>query len=335
MLNYIWGGLIVFSLVFALLSDVRDLALDAYRNEQPLPVTLRFPEGYAPDVRRVPVEVEIDAAVYGAFYGVDVPSNLTYEGVVVQTRDGRQLRFAQDADVPEPLSTIREVTSARDNDLRGVVSLDAAPDLAAPGQAVREAEATVTFEPVRFVKMLAITQAAIDFAETAVTIALGLIGVLALWLGLMRIGEASGLVQGLVRLVQPLLRPLFPGIPKGHPAMGMIALNLTANVLGLSNAATPFGIKAMEELQKLNASDDTATDEMVMLLAMNTASVTLVPPSLLVAIMGLQINELIFAIILVTGISLVIAIFAAKLYGRLPRYRATNPNRQAGSGTNV
>ena len=117
--------------------------------------------------------------------------------------------------------------------------------------------------------------------------------------------------------------------------MGMVALNLTANVLGLSNAATPFGIKAMEELQKLNASDDTATDDMVMLLAVNTASVQLVPPSLLVAVMGLQINELIFAIIIVTGLSLAIAIAAAKLYGRLPRYRSTDPNQQAGSGMNA
>ena len=327
MLNYIWGGLIVFSLVFALISDVRDLVRDPYRNAQPLPLTLGFPEGYAPDVRRVPVEVRIDSAAFGAFYGVEAPSALAYEGLVVQTRDGRQLRFAQDADVPEPLATIRQATSARDNDLRGVARFEATSD-------VREAQATVTFEAVRFVKMNAIAQAAIDFAETAVTISLGLIGVLALWLGLMRIGEASGLVYGLVRLVQPLLRPLFPGIPKDHPAMGMVALNLTANVLGLSNAATPFGIKAMEELQTLNASDDTATDDMVMLLAMNTASVQLVPPSLLVAVMGLQINELIFAIIIVTGISLAIAIGAAKLYGRLPRYRATDPNRRAGSGMN-
>ena len=319
MLNYIWGGLIVFSFVFAIISDVRDLAQDTYRNAQPLPVTLAFPEGYSPDVRRVPVEVRIDSAAYGAFYGVEAPPALAYSGVIVQTQDGRQLRFAQDADVPEPLATIRQMTSARDNDLRGVVQLEAAPGAQA-------AQAAVRFEAVRFVKMNAIAQAAIDFAETAVTISLGLIGVLALWLGLMQIGEASGLVYKLVRLVQPLLRPLFPGIPKDHPAMGMVALNLTANVLGLSNAATPFGIKAMEELQTLNASEDTATDEMVMLLAMNTASVQLVPPSLLVAVMGLQINELIFAIIIVTGLSLAVAITAAKLYGRLARYRATDPN---------
>jgi spore maturation protein A len=130
-----------------------------------------------------------------------------------------------------------------------------------------------------------------------------------------------------VKLVQPVLRPLFPEVPEGHPALGMIALNLTANVFGLGNAATPFGIKAMEELQTLNPSEDTATNSMVMLLAINTASVQLVPPVLLLALMGLQINQLIFAIILTTGLSLVVAIVAAKVYGRLPGSRASDPHR--------
>ncbi|RMH62269.1 MAG: hypothetical protein D6685_08785, partial [Bacteroidetes bacterium] len=160
------------------------------------------------------------------------------------------------------------------------------------------------------------------------TVTSGSLGAIALWTGLLRIAETSGLVHALVRVTQPLLRPLFPEIPKGHPAMGMIVLNLTANILGLGNAATPLGIKAMEELQKLNPVKDTATNPMVMLLAMNTASVQLVPPVLLVAIMGLQINQLIFAIIIVTLCSLIVAITAAKLLGRLPAFRATDPNRE-------
>jgi spore maturation protein A len=107
----------------------------------------------------------------------------------------------------------------------------------------------------------------------------------------------------------------------------MIALNLTANALGLGNAATPFGIKAMEELQKLNPTEDTATNSMVMLLAVNTASVQIMPPVLLLALLGLQVNQLIFAIILTTGLSLVIAIVAVRLYGRLPGSRASDPQR--------
>jgi spore maturation protein A len=109
----------------------------------------------------------------------------------------------------------------------------------------------------------------------------------------------------------------------------MIVLNLTANMLGLGNAATPLGIKAMEELQKLNPEPDTATDPMVMLLAMNTASVQIVPPVLLVAIMGLQINQLFFSIVIVTALSLTVAIITTRLLGRMKRYRATAP----GTGT--
>jgi spore maturation protein A len=173
--------------------------------------------------------------------------------------------------------------------------------------------------------MRAIAAAALSMAELAVELALGLIGVLALWMGLLQIAEKAGIINSVVRVTQPILRPLFPDIPKGHPAMGMIVLNLTANMLGLGNAATPLGIKAMEELQTLNEEKETATDSMVMLLAMNTASVQLVPPVLLVALMGLQINQLIFAIIIVTGISLIVAITAAKLLSKTRRFRASAP----------
>ena len=123
---------------------------------------------------------------------------------------------------------------------------------------------------------------------------------LALFLGCSRSPSRPGIIYALVKLVRPVLRPLFPEMPPDHPALGMIALNLTANVFGLGNAATPFGIKAMEELQKLNPIEDTATNSMVMLLAINTASVQLVPPVLLLALLGLQINQLIFPIIITT-----------------------------------
>ena len=185
----------------------------------------------------------------------------------------------------------------------------------------------VVFEPVRFVKLNAIAAAALDFAKTAAEIALSLVGVMSLFLGLLKIAEEAGLIYGLVKLVRPILRPLFPELPPDHPALGLIALNLTANWLGLGNAATPFGIKAMEELQKLNRSTDTATNSMVMMLALNTAGVQLVPPVLLLGLLGLQINQLVFPII-GTGIcGLIVAILAAKLLGRLPGYRASDPNR--------
>ena len=333
MLNYIWTGLIASSLLFAIAYDVGDLARDRYRNDQPLAVELTFPEGYDPDARRVPVDIGIDPDAYGVFYRTDARPSGAYAGYVIRTLEGAQLRFSADATLPEPLATIRGVSQSSDGELQGelpdFIALGGAVDgLAGEGGALAGA---VRFEPVRFVKLNAIAAAALSSAETAATIALGLIGVLALFLGLLKIAEQAGVIHALVKVVQPVLRPLFPEVPQDHPALGMIALNLTANVFGLGNAATPFGIKAMEELQTLNPSEDTATNSMVMLLAINTASVQIVPPVLLLALMGLQINQLVFAIIITTGLSLVVAIVATKLYGRLPGVRASDPNRKPAS----
>ena len=318
MLNYIWGGLIVLSLIFALVYDGRDFASDTYRNGAPLPLTVTFPDGYDVDARRQNVGVRLEAAVFDQHFGAGGAQEQVYDGILIQTQEGRQLRFAQGVTVPEPLATIRSATSPRDNDCRGELSGTPSGGAWATG---------ITFSPVRWVKLNAIAAAALDFAETAVTIALSLIGGLALWMGLLQIAEASGILFALIRVTQPLLKPLFPEIPKDHPALGMIALNLTANMLGLGNAATPLGIKAMQELQTLNPTEDTATNPMVMLLAMNTASVQIVPPVLLVAIMGLQINQLFFSILITTTLSLLVAIGAAKLLGRMRRYKHTNPNK--------
>jgi spore maturation protein A len=325
MLNYIWAGLIVSSLLFATASDVGDIARDRYRNDQALPVALTFPEGYDAGARTVPVEIRIDGQEYGAFYATDERPRATYAGYLIQTQEGVQLRFAAGAALPEPMATIQGVSQSRDGELQGTLVAFTPPAIAPPGAAAPPRRVNVRFEPVHFVKINAISAAALDFATTAAEIAIGLIGVLALFLGLLKIAEAAGVIYAIVKLVRPVLRPLFPEIPADHPALGMIALNMAANVFGLGNAATPFGIRAMEELQKLNPSEDTATNSMVMLLAINTASVQVVPPVLLLALMGLQINELIFAILITTGLSLVIAIVAARLYGRLPGSRASDP----------
>jgi spore maturation protein A len=318
MLNYIWAGLIVSSFLFAIGYDVHDLRTDRFRNGEPLAVALAFPNGYDSTARQVPVTIRIEPATFGAFYRTDERPDSAYTGYLLQTREGRQLRFDAASRLPEPLATIGKVSASRDKELQGRLV-----NLSPSGSG----SAGVIFEPIRFVKLNAIAAAALDFAKTGADIALSLIGVLALFLGLLKIGETAGIIHGLVRLVQPILRPLFPEVPRDHPALAMIALALTANVFGLGNAATPFGIKAMEELQKLNRSDDTATNPMVMMLALSTASVQLVPPVLLLALLGLQINRLVFPII-VTGLcGVIIAIVAAKLLGRLPGYRNSDPNR--------
>jgi len=329
MLNYIWTGLIASSLLFAISYDAVDLTRDTYRNGEPLPIRLTLPSGDDGQARQVPVRIEIAPEAYGSFYGTEERPSTAYDGYVIRSLEGAQLRFESDATLPEPLATIQGVSQSRDGELQGVLT-----GFGAALPAGAELEAAVRFEPVRFVKLNGIAAAALSSAETAATIALSLIGVLALFLGLLKIVEQEGIIDAIVRLVRPVLRHLFPEIPEDHPALGMIALNLAANVFGLGNAATPFGIKAMEEMQKLNPTDDTATNSMVMFLAVNTASIQLVPPVLLLALLGLQINELVFAIIITTGLSLVIAVVATKLYGRLPSVRASDPNRtQAASAS--
>lgn len=326
MLNYIWSGLIIFSMVFALAIDTQELVENRFRNDASLPVAVEFPEGYAPDARRQPVTIRIDSSTYQQFFGVDTAPQPTYEGTLLQTQDGRQLQFSDEAALPQPLETIRAFHESDENTaLRG--TLASLPS--AVGAGTQRVNAAVQFEPVRFRKLNAIAQAALNFAETAASLALGLIGILGLMLGLVKIGEEAGLVHALAGVVRPLLSPLFPNVPEGHPALANITLNLLANVFGLGNAATPLGIKAMEDLQDLNPDDDTASDGMVMLLALNTSSVQLVPPSLLVAIMGLQINQLIFSITLATLFSSIAGIVGALVLSKLPWFRATAPHRLA------
>ena len=123
----------------------------------------------------------------------------------------------------------------------------------------------------------AVTQGALDSARYAVELCIGLIGIYALWLGLMRVADKSGLVQGVSRRMASVLRLLFPGIPPDGPALGAISMNIMANMLGLGNAATPLGLKAMKELQRLNRDKTSASDAMCMLLVVNTSSVQLIP----------------------------------------------------------
>lgn len=121
-----------------------------------------------------------------------------------------------------------------------------------------------------------------ETSKTAFEISLGLTGVLSLWLGVMKIGEKGGVVSALSRLLGPIFAKLFPDIPKGHPVVGNIFMNISANMLGLDNAATPLGLKAMEGLQELNKKKDTASNPMIMFLVLNTSGLTIIPVSILV-----------------------------------------------------
>ena len=166
-----------------------------------------------------------------------------------------------------------------------------------------------------------VTEAAIAMSKTSVEIAIGLVGIMALWLGTMRIAEESGLIQIIARALRPITIRLFPDVPSDHPAIGSIVLNMAANMLGLGNAATPMGLKAMKELQELNQQKDTATDAMCTFLAINTSSVQIILPATVVGLMGAASNQIFITTIIATGLSTVAAIISVKFLSKMKRFK--------------
>ncbi len=169
-----------------------------------------------------------------------------------------------------------------------------------------------------------VVTAATDSAGSAFKLAIGLTGIMALWLGIMKIAEQSGLIELLTRGIAPLMRFLFPGIPDGHPALGSMAMNMVANMFGLNNAATPLGIRAMEDLDTLNPHKGTATDEMCMFLAINTSSLQLIPAgaiALLAAGGSSDPTAIVFPALLATTVSTITAVVAARWLSGMKRFR--------------
>ena len=163
-------------------------------------------------------------------------------------------------------------------------------------------------------------------AETGVELAMGLIGMMALWLGLMKIAEEAGLVKLIGNALKPIMKFLFPEVPKDHPAMGSMVMNIAANILGLGNAATPLGIKAMQELQELNEEKDTASNAMCMFLAINTSSVTLVASSVVayrLAAGSKNPAEIIGPTLVATIASTLAAVVAVKVFEKFSKNKKT------------
>ena len=173
----------------------------------------------------------------------------------------------------------------------------------------------------------AVTEAAINMAKTAVEIAIGLIGIMALWLGTMKIAEESGLIRIIARALRPITIRLFPDVPEDHPAIGSIVLNMAANILGLGNAATPLGLKAMEELQDLNPNKETATNAMCTFLAINTSSVQLILPATVVALMGAHSSQIFITTIVATGMSTIAAVIAVKFFEKQKQFAIGEGNK--------
>lgn len=172
----------------------------------------------------------------------------------------------------------------------------------------------------------AIMSSTFDTARSAFEISIGLTGVLSLWMGIMKIGEKGGLVAALARFLSPVLCRIFPDVPKGHPAMGTMFMNFSANLLGLDNAATPMGLKAMQELQELNDKKDTASNPMIMFLVLNTSGLTLIPVSVLLyrAQLGAaNPTDVFLPILLATTVSTIVGLVVTSIYQRINLFNRT------------
>lgn len=308
MMNYLWAGLILISFLFAIGTDANELRVNRYRNGLALPVSVQE-TGSGGEAT-----VTLRADAWPTFFGREAtPAEAAIALPAKVTRDaGRVEVRLTGGPLPAPLDAIRKF---HDPDEKVLVAVGTTRD----GDAMGDGALDLRFQPVRFARLRAINDAAVTFAQKAFDAALGLVGGLTLWLGLLKIAEESGLVNLIVRLIRPLIGPLFPDVPRSSPALGLITLNVAANMLALGNAATPIGIKAMQELQKLNPTKDTATNAMVMLLAINTAGVTLLPSPSLVGIMGPRIGSVMGPIIATTGVALAIAIVSCKVLEKRSR----------------
>ena len=183
-----------------------------------------------------------------------------------------------------------------------------------------------------------------DAAKTGFDISLGLVGIMALWLGFMKIGERAGMVDAFARRVNPVFRHLFPGVPAGHPAQGAMTMNISANLLGLDNAATPLGLKAMQELQSLNTRPGTATNAQIMFLVLNTAGLTLIPTSVIAirqtmavkqGLVGFNAADIFLPTLVATGCGLLSALVLVAAVQRISLWRASLLGPMAGFGALV
>ncbi len=267
MLNYIWIALAAIGILSAVTIDVSDSFNDKYANGKEINAVFLLKDSAK---TKVASELIITKESLRTIYGID--DTISFIGntelTFIKSNSGSFV-LNVNSNSPEIIQQIASAEGKSDDIYGTFISLKRSE--------ANIIEAKIVFEKVSFLKMKGITNAILDYAKTAVNIALGLIGIMALWLGIMKIAQESGLITKFANAAKPIMKFLFPDVPSDHPAIGAILMNISANMLGLGNAATPFGLKAMEELDKLNPEKGTATNAMCTFLAINTAGLTLIP----------------------------------------------------------
>lgn len=273
MLNYVWIGLIFLGLAAAISTDISEQSTNKYRKGDPLKAELRIEDSTtaASSLQNKKVLIQIRSNDFASFYNEKVKKSISIQTELsAKNKNGfYQVLFLTNDTSPAIWKKMAKV-NGNENDLNAKIKIEKqiSPNVY---------QCQIVLEEISIVKIKEVTTSVLDYAETAVKIALGLIGIMALWLGIMKIADESGLINHLARGLKPITKFLFPEIPGDHPAIGAMIMNISANFLGLGNAATPFGLKAMEELEKLNPEKGTATNAMCTFLAINTAGMTLIP----------------------------------------------------------
>lgn len=272
MLNYIWISLLAIGIIVAAGNDFNDDLTNKYRNDHLIEAEVEVTKAPSPLRSSWKGILVLNRERFNAFYDVHSVGEEIRLPITVQVLSDGSSKIILESN--DGMPSIWQVM-AKNASTKGKLSASLTTLEFDDGGTA--AKIQFIFEPIRFVKIKAVTQAAFDYASIAVSIAVGLIGIMALWLGVMKVAEEAGLVKSLTRLLTPLMKRLFPDIPPDHPAVGAMIMNIAANMLGLSNAATPLGLKAMEELNKLNAKLGTATNAMCTFLVINTAGLVLLP----------------------------------------------------------
>lgn len=263
MLNYVWLFLISFGIFVGLYTDITDQVFNTYKNNSAITLNTRI------DQKNKKITFKISKEQLIKHYGI-TSNDIEFCGTLLgQKNETIQANFIINDNYPKFFRNIAK-SSGNENDIDAKIKIIKQNDSV-------NTISSLELEKVSFLKTKEITNSALKSAETAVEIAIGLIGVMAFWLGLMKIAEQAGLIKTIANSVRPITKFLFPEVPADNPAIGAIVMNMSANMLGLGNAATPFGLKAMDELNKINPNKGTASNAMCTFLAINTAGFTLIP----------------------------------------------------------
>ncbi len=309
MLNYIWLSLIVVGVGVAVIGDLHDLSRGKYRNGDERTLLVEFPSTHS-------VPFEKSKRFPCIVRQLDGNGNSQSAELIPVSDTSGVLHVFMNENAPEAWAYFyRAQRNPEFLLVRAQWSYGNTPNLTVRAK----------IDPVKFVNLSAVTNdGIIKSARTAVELAIALIGIMALWLGIMKIAEEAGLVSKLARVLKPVTTRIFPDVPPDHPAMGAMIMNISANMLGLSNAATPLGLKAMEELNKLSKKAGTATDAMCTFLVINTSNVQLIPATVIAiraAAGSANPTEILGPVLLATATSLIVGISTVKLLAKLPIYR--------------